>query len=70
MIRNKQSFHELTGHGDRIFAEIRKYTAGVEDIFDSQETLMSYALNKMGLHGTHIYVTDLVKHSNKQLELF
>ena len=39
-------------------------------MFDSHEALMSYALKKMGLHGTHIYVTDLVKNNiDQQLEL-
>jgi len=30
---------------------------------------MSYALNRMGLHGTHIYVTDLAKSNATQSEL-
>jgi len=67
VIRDKQSFLELTGHSVRMFAAISKY-AGLT-MFNTFEKLMSYALNKIGLHGTHIFVTDLVENVDSTSEL-
>ncbi len=58
-IRDKSSFHELTEHKDAMFIAIKKHL-DLSD-FDSLDKIMNYALNEIGLHGTHIYITDLEK---------
>jgi len=50
-----------------MFDRISKF-AGLR-LFSSMEKLMSYAINQMGLHGTHIFITDLHRPSDDQLEL-
>ena len=63
-IRDKQSFHELTGLTSQMFAQIKKHFALSK--FASMDQLMDYALNEIGAHGTHIYITDLKQQSNNQ----
>jgi len=56
-IKDKQSFHELTSHTEKVFSEIRRYSGLAQ--FSTLEKLMEYALNDMPQHGTHIYISDL-----------
>lgn len=57
MIRDKSSFHELTEQSDAMFAVISRHTGLTK--FDTMQKVFNYALNDFGLHGTHIYITDL-----------
>lgn len=41
-----------------MFSVMSKYIGLTE--FNSHQKLMHYALNQIGLHGTHIYITDLL----------
>ena len=58
LIRDKQSFQELTSQGKQMFSVMSKYVGLTE--FNSHQKLMHYALNQIGLHGTQIYITDLL----------
>ena len=55
-IKNQETFLPITESPDLIFSVMKKY---IHDCFGSEKDLKSYAINKMGRQGTHIFITDL-----------
>ena len=55
-VKNQESLIPITEKNDLVFSVMKKYT---HSCFSSERELMSYALNKMGVQGTHIFITDL-----------